>query len=193
MMTNKFLLAAIAMGLSVSVAQATENVAGGTINFTGMVTDATCTINGGNSASQSVMLEPISISQAGVAEGPIDAGKRAFTLTFSNCQSADSSIDPETDTIKLQFSSANTISNDGKYLINQENNTAGNPRNVGVTIVKQSAPSTPIPLNVSYDTAVTGGAAQGSASFYAKYYKVGTLAAEPGQVRTMVTYNVSYL
>ncbi|MEQ4763289.1 fimbrial protein [Klebsiella aerogenes] len=193
-MKNGIALSVAAMVLSIGAANATENVAGGTLNFAGSVTDATCTINGGNSASMSIVLDPISVTQAGTTEGLINDGKKAFSLEFSNCQSVASGFDPATSLLKLQFSSANTISNDGKYLINQELNSQGNAKNVGIAIVKQNAETTPIALNQVFDTGVSGtGTTPDSVDFYAKYYKVGTNAAEAGQVTTMVTYNVTYM
>lgn len=184
----------ILMSSSISLANAADNVAGGTLNFSGSITDATCTINGGNSSSMSIVLDPISVTQAGTTEGLLNDGKKAFSLDFSNCQSVAEGFDPSTSLLKLQFSSANTISNDGKYLINQERNSQGNPKNVGVAIVTQSAESTPIPLNKIFNTNIKGtGTTPEALNLYAKYYKVGTAAAEAGQVTTMVTYNVTYL
>lgn len=186
----------IPFALASALSHAATNASGGTINFSGAVTDSTCTINGNNSASLSVVLSPITTQQAGTAEGLIDAGKKAFSLDFSNCTSAQATKEQgaAASTLKMQFSSPNTISNDGKYLINQENNTQGNPRNVGIAIVLQDAETQPIALHQELDTKLAGkSTTPESLNFYAKYYKVGTLAAEAGTVRTMVTYSISYL
>lgn len=182
-----------------SMCYSETSVSGGTINFTGAVTDATCTINGNNSADLSVVLNPISTEQAGTSEGLIDVGKKAFSLDFSNCSSANivntgNGETPTTPNLQMQFSSPNTISNDGKYLINQENDPQGNPRNVGVAIVLQNTETQPIPLNQMLDTKLGGtSSSPETLNFYAKYYKVGTQPAEAGTVRTMVTYSVTYL
>lgn len=183
-----------------SMSHATTNVSGGTINFSGAVTDATCTINGNSSANLSVALNPISAEQAGTAEGLIDVGKKAFSLDFSNCSSAkigkvaDVGTPTATPGLQMQFSSPNTISNDGKYLINQETDPEGNPRNVGIAIVLQNTETRPIILNQMLDTKLAGtSATPDTINFYAKYYKVGTQPAEAGVVRTMVTYNITYL
>ncbi|MBD8162260.1 fimbrial protein [Erwinia persicina] len=199
-MKKVILSAILPVALFSSMSHATTSVSGGTINFSGAVTDATCTINGNNSANLSVALNPISTEQAGTAEGLIDVGKKAFSLDFSNCSSAnivkaaDGKTPVATPSLQMQFSSPNTISNDGKYLINQENNPQGNPRNVGIAIVLQKTETQPIMLNQMLDTKLAGtSATPDTINFYAKYYKVGTQPAEAGVVRTMVTYNITYL
>ncbi|WP_455812479.1 hypothetical protein [Pseudomonas graminis] len=70
-----FISSVISFACASSFSYATTNVSGGTINFSGAVTDSTCTINGNNSESLSVVLNPITTQQAGTAEGLIDAGK----------------------------------------------------------------------------------------------------------------------
>lgn len=179
------------------ISTASTNVSGGIINFTGAVTDSTCTINGNNPASLSVALNPITTEQAGTSEGLIDAQKKAFSLDFSNCSSAKTPGVGETraaPTLKIQFSSSNTISNDGKYLINQESDANGKPRNVGIAIVLQNSETQPIMLNQTLDTKLAGNTSKPETlNFYAKYYKADTQPAEAGTVRTMVTYSVSYL
>ncbi|OWO86516.1 hypothetical protein B5C26_01175 [Photorhabdus luminescens] len=175
-------------------AVAVDKSAGGTLHFSGAVTDATCTINGGSSANLSIILEPISVTQAGQKEGLIDHGKKSFSLEFSNCQSNAASFDPATSMLKIQFSSSHTISNDAKYLINQEVNANGKPKNVGIAIVKHADENTPIMLNKAFDTGIKGSTPTTElVDFYAKYYKVGTADADPGKVVTMVTYHVTYL
>lgn len=176
---------------------ASTNVSGGTINFTGAVTDSTCTINGNNPASLSVALNPITTEQAGTTEGLIDAEKKAFSLDFSNCSSVQTVAAGGTkpaSTLKIQFSSSNTISNDGKYLINQENGANGQSNNVGIAIVLQNTETQPVMLNQTLDTKLAGNTSKPETlNFYAKYYKVDTKPAQAGTVRTMVTYSVSYL
>ncbi|MBS9439038.1 type 1 fimbrial protein [Photorhabdus noenieputensis] len=175
-------------------AVAADNAAGGTLHFSGAVTDATCTINGGASTSLSIILEPISVTQAGQKEGLIDFGKKAFTMEFSNCQSKAVGFDPSTSMLKIQFSSSHTIANDGKYLMNQELNANGKPKNVGIALVKHAEEHTPIMLNKAFDTGIKGsGAVPETVDFYAKYYKIGTAEADLGKVVTMVTYHVTYM
>ncbi|CAQ85945.1 MULTISPECIES: fimbrial protein [Photorhabdus] len=192
---NKLALStAAALIFTTSSAVAADSVSGGTLHFTGAVTDATCTINGGVSANLSIILEPISITQAGQKEGLIDTGKKAFSLEFSNCQSKATGFDPATSMLKIQFSSANSISNDGKYLVNEDLKADGQPKNVGIAIVKHKDESTPIMLNKAFDTGIKGSSKEREViDFYAKYYKVGTTEADPGKVVTRVTYHVTYL
>lgn len=192
-MTHKTLLAIItATVLSTSTTFAESNVSGGTLSFSGYVTDTTCTINGGDSASMSIFLDPISITQAGTTEGLIDSGKKAFSLEFSNCQTGGSQLTAPM--LKLQFSSVNTISTSGTYLINQVTNAAGEPLNVGIALVKRDNENIPIQLNQVFETGINGSdPTPETVDLYAKYYKVGNKAAEPGQVSTMVTYSVTYM
>lgn len=194
-MKKLLLLTAIAPLAFSSVMSHAESVtSGGTINFSGKVTDATCTINGNNPASLTVPLNPITSAQAGETVGLVDVEKKAFSLSFSDCSSAKTGNTEDPATLKIQFSSANTISNDGKYLINQENDANGNPLNVGIAIVLQSAESTPLELNKVLDTKIQGNTSDPeTVNFYAKYYKTDTQPAEAGNVRTMVTYSISYL
>ncbi|KAA1181148.1 fimbrial protein [Photorhabdus heterorhabditis] len=192
---NKLALStAAALIFTTSSAIAFEGANGGTIHFSGAVVDTTCTINGGVSANLSIILAPISVSQASQKEGLLDSGKKAFSLEFSNCQSKAVGFAPETSMLKIEFSSANSISNDGKYLVNEEVNADGKPKNVGIAIVKHSEENTPIILNKAFDTGIKGsGSAPEVIDFYAKYYKVGTAEADPGKVVTRVTYHLTYL
>ncbi|NHB98271.1 fimbrial protein [Photorhabdus stackebrandtii] len=191
---NKLALSTAAALIFTGSAVAADNSAGGTLHFSGAVTDTTCTINGGAAANLTIVLEPISITQAGQKEGLIDFGKKAFSLEFSNCQSKAVGFDPATSMLKIHFSSAHSIANDGNYLMNQELNANGKPKNVGIAIVKYTEENTPIMLNKALDTGIKGSTpAPEVVDFYAKYYKVGTADAEPGKVITMVTYHVAYL
>ncbi|KER01438.1 type 1 fimbrial protein [Photorhabdus temperata] len=191
---NKLALSTAAALIFTGSAVAADNSAGGTLHFSGAVTDATCTINGGASANLTIVLAPISVTQAGQKEGLIDFGKKAFSLEFSNCQSNAAGFDPATSMLKIHFSSAHAIANDGKYLMNQELNASGKPKNVGIAIVKYAEENTPIMLNKALDTGIKGSTpAPEVVDFYAKYYKVGTADAEPGKVITTVTYHVAYL
>lgn len=71
-MNNKFALSvATALILSATPALAAEKAAGGVINFSGAITDTTCTINGGKSADFTVALNPITVEDAGTTQGII--------------------------------------------------------------------------------------------------------------------------
>ncbi|HHQ4053869.1 TPA: fimbrial protein, partial [Citrobacter freundii] len=62
---------------------AADDTAGGVINFSGAITDTTCTINGGKSADFTVALSPITITEAGNTVGLINKNKKSFSMTFS--------------------------------------------------------------------------------------------------------------
>ncbi len=88
MMKKMFSVAIMAAAVAAPTAFAENNAAGGIINFTGAITDTTCTINGGKSADFTVALSPISVTDAGNAVGPITKNKKSFSLTFSGCSPA---------------------------------------------------------------------------------------------------------
>ncbi|MCV5434069.1 type 1 fimbrial protein, partial [Escherichia coli] len=69
-------------------AVAADNSAGGVINFTGAISDTTCTINGGKSADFTFALSPISVKDAGNTGGLINKNKKSIALTFSGCSPA---------------------------------------------------------------------------------------------------------
>lgn len=78
-MNKKFALAAsLSLIFVANSASAATTASGGSINFTGFITDATCTINNGN-ANMSVLLDPITVNQI-THSGAIEEGKKAFSL-----------------------------------------------------------------------------------------------------------------
>ena len=149
-MTVSLLAAAIASTSAV----AADNSAGGIINFTGAITDTTCTINGGKSADFTVALSPISVKDAGTTVGLITKNKKSIALTFSGCSPAAGTTGTP---LKVNFSSADNISTDGKYLLNNSVNEsdASVARNVGFALVEPGS-STPITLNQPYTTNIMG-------------------------------------
>ena len=149
-MTVSLLAAAIASTSAV----AADNSAGGIINFTGAITDTTCTINGGKSADFTVALSPISVKDAGTTVGLITKNKKSIALTFSGCSPAAGTTGTP---LKVYFSSADNISTDGKYLLNNSVNEsdASVARNVGFALVEPGS-STPITLNQPYTTNIMG-------------------------------------
>ncbi|AVR04988.1 fimbrial protein [Pluralibacter gergoviae] len=175
-------------------AAAQDNAAGGSINFSGAITDTTCTINGGKSADFTVALSPISVTDAGTTVGPITKNKKSFSLTFSGCSPAAK----ETGTsLKIYFSSANNISTDGKYLLNTTVNEsdASVARNVGFSLAKPGS-STPILLNQVFDTGLKGSSTAPDAetlNLDVYYYKTNAEAAKVGDLSSNVTYTIAYL
>ncbi|ENU9622277.1 fimbrial protein [Salmonella enterica] len=189
-MTVSLLAAAIASTSAV----AADNSAGGIINFTGAITDTTCTINGGKSADFTVALSPISVNDAGNTVGLITKNKKSIALTFSGCSpAAGTSGTP----LKVYFSSADNISTDGKYLVNNSvnENDASVARNVGFALVEPGS-STPITLNQPYLTNIMGTATAPDSetlTLDVYYYKTNAADATVGALSSNVTYTISYL
>lgn len=171
---------------------ATES-AGGVINFSGAITDTTCTINGGKSADLSIALSPITVSDAGEEVGVIDENKKAFSLTFSGC----AGTNVRDQNLALRFSSADNISNDGKYLVNTTvNENSPEAKNVGFALTKDGG-AVPLDLNKAFDTGISkedsAGNETSTVTFYAHYYKTNASPAKAGALSSNVIYTVSYL
>ena len=179
-MTVSLLAAAIASTSAV----AADNSAGGIINFTGAITDTTCT----------VALSPISVKDAGTTVGLITRNKKSIALTFSGCSPAAGTTGTP---LKVYFSSADNISTDGKYLLNNSVNEsdASVARNVGFALVEPGS-STPITLNQPYTTNIMGTATAPDSetlTLDVYYYKTNAAAATVGELSSNVTYTISYL
>lgn len=85
-MLKKTLITALVSAAFFSGSASAVTAAGGIINITGAISDTTCTINGGNSADFAVLLDPITVTDAGVtANTVITKNQKAFTMTFSDC------------------------------------------------------------------------------------------------------------
>lgn len=116
MFKNKLSLPLLSVAILSTSAFAITNSAGGIISFSGAISDTTCTINGGNSADFSILLDPISITDAGTtANTVITKNQKEFTLRFSDCAPASTTSGAN---LKVHFSSANSISTSGLYLVN---------------------------------------------------------------------------
>ncbi|MGK9009922.1 fimbrial protein [Serratia marcescens] len=194
-MVNKILsLTLLATALGSTQANAAEQAAGGVISFSGAITDTTCTINGGKSSDFTVALSPISVTDAGNAVGPITKNKKSFSLTFSNCSPASGTSGQP---LKIYFSSADNISTDGKYLLNDtvNENDAKAAKNVGFSLAKTSS-STPIALNQPFITDIKGSSVDPDSetlTLDAYYYKTNTTTAKVGPLHSNITYTISYL
>ena len=184
----------LATAIASTSAVAADNSAGGISNFTGAISDTTCTINGGKSADFTVALSPISVKDAGKTVGLINKNKKSIALTFSGCSPAAGTTGTP---LKVYFSSANNISTDGKYLLNNSVNEsdASVARNVGFALVEPGS-STPITLNQPYTTNIMGTATAPDSETLkldVYYYKTNTAAATVGELSSNVTYTISYL
>lgn len=194
MFKKMFTLTLVAAALNAGYASAEDNAAGGVINFTGAITDTTCTINGGKSADFTVALSPITVDDAGTTVGPITKNKKTISLTFSGCSPAAGTAGTP---LKIYFSSADNISTDGKYLLNNTVNEsdASVSRNVGFSLAEPGS-SSPIALNQPYVTNIMGDKAAPDSetlNLDVYYYKTNSEAAKVGALSSNVTYTVSYL
>ncbi|EIT7186884.1 MAG: fimbrial protein [Serratia marcescens] len=194
-MVNKILsLSLLAATIGSTHVMAADQAAGGIISFSGAITDTTCTINGGKSADFTVALSPISVTDAGNTVGPITKNKKSFSLTFSNCAPAAGAAGQP---LKIYFSSADNISTDGKYLLNDSVNEsdAAVSKNVGFSLAKASS-SIPLSLNQPFITDISGNSTSPDSetlTLDAYYYKTNTAPAKVGALHSNVTYTISYL
>ncbi|MFO2462306.1 type 1 fimbrial protein [Pseudomonas sp. 15FMM2] len=192
MIKHAFSLVALAAALTSANVMAADNAAGGVISFSGAVTDTTCTINGGKSADFTVALSPISVTDAGTNVGLVTKNKKSFSLTFSGCSPAAGVAGTP---LKMYFSSADNISTDGKYLLNNSVNESDTSvaKNVGFALTVPGT-NAPIQLNVPFTTAVTGTEpTPETVVFDAHYYKPNVAAAKVGALSSNLTYTISYL
>ncbi|WP_178128858.1 fimbrial protein [Pseudomonas sp. ADAK18] len=192
MIKHAFSLAALASVLASANVMADDNAAGGVISFSGAITDTTCTINGGKSADFTVALSPISVIDAGNAVGPLTKNKKSFSLTFSGCTPAAGVAGTP---LKMYFSSADNISTDGKFLLNNTVNEsdADVAKNVGFSLAKPGSIA-PIQLNVPLDTGISGaGTTPETLVLDAYYYKTNAADAKVGALSSNLTYTISYL
>ncbi|WGL98304.1 fimbrial protein [Arsenophonus sp. aPb] len=174
---------------------AATNSAGGIISVAGAISDTTCKINGGDSANFTILLDPISVSDAGTTAYTVVAkNQKAFKLTFSDCAPAGSSGS----NLKFNFSSPSSISTDGQYLVNDtvDENNPNVAKNVGFSLSAPNAKTTAIPLNTPYDTGLKGDKTAPQAdelTFVVSYYKTRAEPAKAGPLHANLIYTISYL
>lgn len=187
-------LSVLAAAIASGNAAAVDNASGGVINFTGAITDTTCTINGGETADFTVALTPITVTEAGTTVGIINKNKRSIQMTFSDCQTT--AVDAG-QTLKIYFDSADNISTDGQYLLNNSVDETDTTvaRNVGFALT-ESGSTNPIALNQPFDTGIAGDKVAPDAdtlTLDVHYYKTNANPATVGELSSNVTYTVSYL
>jgi major type 1 subunit fimbrin (pilin) len=161
---------------------------GGTITFTGQVTDTTCTVTGGagtnggtgnftvalasvsatalNAAGVTAGAKPFSVVIGGPGQGTCQDGKVA-TLTFDI---ASPQVDAKTGNL------ANALSGQATNTEIQLLDSTGNAINLASPTYSVSSPA------ISNNTA--------QINLQAQYYATG--AATPGEVSTSVVYNIAY-
>lgn len=202
-------LLAVAMGgLALSgtaMATTSSSVGGGTITFSGSVTDTTCNVTTNNGGDFTVNLEPITTDSLGTSTGIITSGATAFTIAVSGC-SGYTATSTTAQALDITFSGAN-ISDDETYL----KNATGTATGVGIALTSDG--STAITLDTALDTglattssgsssdsdsdsssdsAVYDTGAAGDITYYANYYNYGGSSVTTGSVVTTATYVFSY-
>lgn len=188
-------LALLSISMVSNTVFAVTTAAGGVISFSGAISDTTCTINGGNSADFTVLLDPISISDAGtIANTVIQKNQKQFLLTFSDC----TIIPTPATNLKIHFYSSSNISPSGLYLVNDTVNESDPTKamNVGFSLSQVATPTVALSLNAALDTGFSGdltGGSNDTLTLIASYYKTNTAAAKAGPLHSNVIYTVSYL
>jgi len=192
MIKNKYVLTLLSLAVVSFPSLAVTNSEGGTLSFTGAISDTTCTINGGGSSSLTIALNPITVNDAGTAANTVIAkNQKTFDLTFSDCAPAT----VPASNLKIYFSSAN-ISSSGLYLVNTSVNEADTAvaKNVGFSLSTTQARTTPLQLNNGLDTGISGASPTAQTySLVASYYKTAAAAAKAGAIQSSVIYTISYL
>lgn len=160
--------------------------ADGTITFSGVVTDTTCSINGtasGTQADLAVTLPSVSagaLATAGAVAGTTNATD--IRLVLSGCTGA------ATKAI-ANFENGMTVDQSTGFLANQ----GGNAKNVEVQLLNAEMQSINILTGANNDISTDGVAIvdkTATLQYYARYYALD--AAEAGTVNTSVQYTVQY-
>lgn len=174
-------------------AVSTTGVPGGTITFSGAVSDTTCDITTNGGSDFTVNIDPVTRSNIGDAPGVVSAGSKAFTINVASCSGFDATS-TAAQTLNITFSGAG-ISDDMRYLKNE----TGTAEGVGIAITSDGA--TLVNMNEAIGTGLTttksadsafDTPAAGDITFYANYYNYGGKNASTGSVVTTATYTLSY-
>ncbi|TDX20261.1 major type 1 subunit fimbrin (pilin) [Buttiauxella sp. BIGb0552] len=156
----------------------------GTINFTGKVTDVTCTVTATSSSGSNVTLP--TVSKTALANIHDTAGATPFKISLTGCTG--SLADPVN--VAVYFEPGGNVNTDGRL-----NNTAvaGAAQNVDIALSLADKVSEELNLGVSptvkYAT-IDPDDKNAEMNFVAKYYATG--AAEAGAVTSSVTYSIVY-
>ncbi|GAA3879896.1 MULTISPECIES: fimbrial protein [Gibbsiella] len=174
-------------------ATTTSGVGGGTITFSGAVTDVTCNVTTNNGSDFTVDMSPVTATDVGSTIGVVTANPQQFSLTVDGCTGFDSTS-TTAQALKITFSGSN-VSDDGIYL----KNLSGTATGVGIGITSDG--SSLVALNsalntglatTSSDSSKYDTAANGTLSYYANYYNYGGSSATTGSVITTATYTFEY-
>ena len=177
-------LVASAFGLLLSangaMAATSTAVAGGTISFTGSVTDTTCDVTTSGDKDFTVTLSPVALTDIDAA-GVATAGAKQFDMKVSGCEGYEAG-----QSLHITFSGSN-ISDDEQYFKNDTGTATG----VGIAITTDG--STEVALNSSAETGLGADVTAGTISYFANYYNfAGEGQATAGTVVTSATYTFDY-
>ncbi|QDC94639.1 Fimbrial protein [Vibrio furnissii] len=181
-------LVASAFGLLLSangaMAATSTAVAGGTISFTGSVTDTTCDVTTSGDKDFTVTLSPVALTDI-ANPGVASAGAKQFDMKVAGCTGY---TDGGTESLHITFSGSN-ISDDELYLKNDTGTATG----VGITITSDGTAAGKVDLNKAVATGLGENVADGTISYFANYYNfAGQDAATAGTVVTSATYTFDY-
>lgn len=179
---------AVTLGLALAGSASAQSSYGGTITFTGAVSDSTCTVSGGAGTSGatgnfSVALTPVAATDLAAAGDT--AGPTNFSLTIggpgqagcTNGNIAAISFMPSSTQIDAATGAlANALSGEATNVEVQLVDAAG-------TVINLADPSFQATATIANNTATI--------PFTAQYLAVGG-AATPGSVQTNVVYQLTY-
>lgn len=187
-MKKMTLLASLIMTMgATSMAQAASS---GTINFTGQITDTTCTVtvNGGSGADGTVALP--TVGTAALTTAAQTAGTVNFHLTLTDCTAADGMTSGT-----VFYESGATVNGTTGNLIQQTAQADGGATNVELQLLDGktgSAIKVGDSSQLTSNSYVTLPAAGGSIDipYSVQYYATGATTAGP--VTSSVEYSISY-
>lgn len=168
------LIASSALTFAITTAYALP-VTGGTINFTGKVVDASCTVSTGSS-TQTITMEPVSTTRlkvVGDTANPTDV-----PIVLEECNTNTSN------TVQVLFS-GNSVSGDSTVLSLTDNGNSA--KQVGIKLYDSENNEIKLDEMTSPFSLTTG---ETTLNFTAKYYALGQ--AEAGDVNATATFTMIY-
>lgn len=191
-MKKILLVASVASALS--LANVANADSGGTITFTGKVSDQTCAVvlDGGTSATGTVAMRTVQKDQ--LANTGDVAGREDFELNLSNCTAATAAYG-----VLAYFpNSATYIDSTTATLINQESGATAATK-VGLELLQLVGTSeTAVPLGKSITdtnykfTTVPVGDTSATMKYAVQYKNLGAGAVTAGLVKGIAVYELSY-
>jgi major type 1 subunit fimbrin (pilin) len=178
-------LAAVATIATVAFASTGASAADGTITFTGMVTDTTCSIDAKTVGAADKNITLPTVTDSSLATDGATAGATAATdLTFvvSGCSTEAKAV--------ATFQNGPTIDQKTGYLTNQ---AVGGAKNVQIRMLNAAHQPINVVTGENNDMAGNGVAlvtGKADLTYFAEYYANGKATAGP--VNTSVQYNVDY-